>query len=54
MHWKESDMTDIQFLKNKLSQATSPEERERLTKRIEMLEDSIVFYRLEHPPRAQG
>lgn len=39
---------DIAFLKDKLANTTDPEEKDKIAKRLQLLEDAVVIYRITH------
>lgn len=41
---------DLSYLKQKLKMATNKKEKDKIKKQIELLEDSIVIYRLVRAP----
>jgi hypothetical protein len=45
--------TDIDHLKNKLSETTDIDERKKLERTIESLEDAVVIYRLYSSPKEE-
>lgn len=44
---------DIRYFKEKLAITKDAPGRERLEKQIALLEDAVVIYRLNQPPRTQ-
>lgn len=43
-------MNDIEYLKRKLRTTTDPIERRKIKRQIELVEDSILIYRVHRAP----